>query len=173
MSGKSPASPAKRRGTAIIVMILLILISIPIGSFRSLHSARDQVTGAFFNQRDGIFKSLENVSASADRLAAYVGSESAAEVKSANDRLKSAMSERNIKEMAAANAELTVAFHKLTSGAGDAATAAYQSEMDSCLNDIAESDYNRLASEFNEALTKFPADFLKYAAFVTPCDLFV
>lgn len=175
------------RKVAAAVMVLLIAAAVLFGSYRSLTGLRDRVDGAFLNgvENDGFSISADllkrqNTAYNLVTIALHYYDEDETAVRATLDAWAALGAAQSVRDKAAADWELgrsVTALHDLLS-------RTELSEKDEKYPDrlyddfrsggdrIQRDGYNRLATEYNRTLERFPANFLSKLTGVKPAELF-
>lgn len=159
----------KGRAAAIISMVLLIVISVPLGMGFSLVRERNKVTEHYFGSNDtyGLLEDLSGCTTEASNLVTlsgkYLGADDAklTEVRSAAGRLETAQSPS---EKAGAYSTLTISFNSLYNELCGMELSEQDSEyLEAIYSDyymyvdlVSYSDYNIKVANFNETFRNAP-----------------
>jgi len=173
----------ENRRIAVIGMAVLILLSLPLGVARALLPMRANAQEAYWSGETGIARDLELRLTAAYNLTTVASrwlDAGSPEIQAVLDARSAMTGTDSIREKYRANVALTDAVTDLCA-ALDACDlseqdAKYRRSIDadlrSCNEIIGHSDYNRLAAEYNDALSAFPASALGHLIGLRPLELF-
>ena len=174
---------------AIAVMLLMIIISIPFGGYRSLNKLYKEVNRTFYQGVDGDGLGIENDLNNRIDNSYNLVTIAKKYIDSENDVIKNTLKAReelvnsqSIAEKYRANLSLTEAVEELYTALGDESLGlsdqdktyrrSLYSNLTSRNDTISHDGYNDKAAEFNSTLESFPASLISRLVGINKAELF-
>lgn len=158
----------KKRGVAITLMVVMIVLSVLIGLNTSFYSDRKAITDEYYQSSTGIQMQLDRRIEAANGLVSLARSQQVEEslIEQVEKDAETLRNANTPSEQFDANSALSGSF----SGLADKLYSAseFTSAFEEAQQLIQESTYNQQAGQYNETLNSFPSILFRWAIFSQP-----